>query len=57
MILNNRNSCNYGNFEKKWSLGIAIAAIMAILLMILLTFDAHYCCNFGNSEKKKVKES
>ena len=23
--------------------------------MILLTFDAHYCCNFGNSDKKKSK--
>ena len=32
MTLNDRNSCNYGNFEeKKWNIGIAIAAIMAIL--------------------------
>ena len=50
MSPSDRNCCNFGISEKRIVHGYSNCAIMTILEMIKLIFDAHICCNYGNSK-------
>ena len=50
MSPSDRNCCNFGISEKRIVHGYSNCAIITILEMIKLIFDAHICCNYGNSK-------
>ena len=50
MSPSDRNCCNFGISEKRIVHGYSNCVIMTILEMIKLIFDAHICCNYGNSK-------